>query len=399
MDLTINPGGRLRLGDFLRSHFQDTSWVEFRAAIAFVKFSGVRHIAPDLATFALRGRVEICVGVDFGGSTAQGLKALIDSIGKSGQVLACHNEAHTTFHPKIYLFKAADGVAEIAIGSGNLTEGGLYTNYEAGVVLRLDPACIEQAQMLGAIERVLDEWADSSTGTAKLLDLKFLNQLMDEGYVLSESACNKLRFAASKAAAARRTGREATKCLFTRVPVRVAPAAPPWPTALPTGAPAEEAELAVPEIAGAAGFLMTLQRTDVGHGQTSAGTSRRSPEIFIPLAARDHVPEFWEYPAQFVADPNKPKKQDRPGVKMWLGAQIIKVNMMIWPDKHDFRLRSEALRSAGRVGDILRMEKTDPGLGFDYLVHIVPQGTKEHRHYLSLCVNTVRNSKKLWGYY
>ena len=54
MDLTINPGGTLRLGDFLRSHLQDRSWVEFRAAIAFVKFSGVRHIAPDLATFTER---------------------------------------------------------------------------------------------------------------------------------------------------------------------------------------------------------------------------------------------------------------------------------------------------------------------------------------------------------
>jgi len=399
MDLTINPGGQLRLGDFLRSHFQDRSWVEFRAAIAFVKFSGVRHIAANLASFAQRGRAEIAVGVDFGGSTAQGLKALIDCVGKSGHVWACHNELNTTFHPKIYMFKASDGVAEIAIGSGNLTEGGLYTNYEAGLVLRLEPASIEQAKMLGAIERVLDEWADPSTGTARLLDVEFLNRLMDEGYVLSESACNKLRFAVSKAAAAKRTGRKDTKCLFSRVPVRRAPGAPPWPTALPTGAPEGPTEVEIPEIGVAVGFLMTLQRTDVGHGQTSAGTSRRSPEIFIPLAARDHWPRFWEYPAQFAADKNKPGKNDRLGVKMWLGTQIIVVNMMTWPDKHDFRLRSEALRSAGRVGDILRMEKTDPALGFEYLVHIVPQGTQEHRHYLSLCVNAVRNSKKLWGYY
>ena len=37
-------------------------------------------------------------------------------------------------------------------------------------------------------------------------------------------------------------------------------------------------------------FLMTLQRTDVGVGQTTTGTSRRSPEIFVPLSARDAAP-------------------------------------------------------------------------------------------------------------
>ena len=30
---------------------------------------------------------------------------------------------------------------------------------------------------------------------------------------------------------------------------------------------------------------MTLQQTDVGTGQVTEGTSRRSPEIFIPLVA------------------------------------------------------------------------------------------------------------------
>ena len=74
--------------------------------------------------------------------------------------------------------------------------------------------------------------------------------------------------------------------------------------------------------------------------------------------------------------------------------------MMTWPDKHDFRLRSEALRSAGSIGDILRLEKADATIGFDYLAHIVPQGTQEHRHYLAFCVNRTKGrSNKLWGYY
>ena len=42
-----------------------------------------------------------------------------------------HNPLPHTFHPKLYLFKSDDH-AEMVMGSGNLTEGGLYTNYEAG---------------------------------------------------------------------------------------------------------------------------------------------------------------------------------------------------------------------------------------------------------------------------
>jgi len=399
MNVIIQPDGPVRLGDFLTSHLQDEKWVEFQAAVAFVKFSGVRHIARDLANFMGRGRARVAVGVDFGGSTAQGLKALIDCIGTGGQVWAYHNELNTTFHPKTYMFKAADGTVEVSIGSGNLTEGGLYTNCEAGMVLHLNPTLPGDADVLRTIGVALDSWCDASTGTAKPLTLKFLNQLMNEGYVLSESVSNRIGREVRKAAAARRTGKKTAKRLFSKVAVRRAPNAPAWAFATPLTESEEAGEIEIPEAASAIGFLMTLQQTDVGHGQVTAGKSRRSPELFIPLRARDFALAFWDYPAKFVADAARPGKMDRHGVKMWLGAQIIDVNMMTWPVKHDFRLRSEALRSAGSVDDILRMEKTDTTRGFEYAVYIVPQGTQEHRHYLSLCVNAVTNSKKLWGYY
>ena len=144
---------------------------------------------------------------------------------------------------------------------------------------------------------------------------------------------------------------------------------------------------------------MTLQQTDVGVGQMSTGTARRSPELFVPLAARDAHPDFWNWPDAFSEDPEKPGKHDRPGVRMRLGNDVILVNMMTWPDKHDFRLRSEALWSAGHVGDILRLEKAGPTTGHDYDAEVIPQGTIEHAAYLRLCRHTVRNSEKLYGYY
>lgn len=402
MDVILQPEGGLRLGEVLLSYLADDRWVEFHAAVAFVRYSGVRHIAQALAEFAARGTVRIAVGVDFGGSTVEGLKALLDCVGDHGEVWVCHNAIGATFHPKLYLFKSAAGDAHVVCSSGNMTQGGMFTNYEAGVVLALDPAEGDQSRLLQEIERALDAWCDPSSGLAKQLDMGILRKLADLGYAGREAATPRDAPAEAKSGGSSKSGER----LFAPIAVPKAPAAPKWPFGAPPAVAEEVSRKARAQAAEAptarepVGFLMTLQRTDAGVGQTTAGTSRRSPEIFIPLAARDHAPDFWGWTAEFTADAARPGKMDRRGVRMWLGTGVIEVNMMTWPDKHDFRLRCEALRSAGNVGDILRLEKTDAALGFDYTAYVILQGTPEHRSALALCVNKAAGkSKKLWGYY
>ncbi len=155
----------------------------------------------------------------------------------------------------------------------------------------------------------------------------------------------------------------------------------------------------VEESVTATGFVMILQNTDMGRGQKTKGASARSPEIFIPLAARNFFPEFWGWQERFAEDPTKPGKFDRWKVPCRLGGEIIEINMMTWPVKHDFRLRSQRLRSAGSPGDILRLERTGPESGFDYYVEIIPQGTSAFEQYSELCKEKVHNSLKRWGYY
>ncbi len=45
------------------------------------------------------------------------------------------------------------------------------------------------------------------------------------------------------------------------------------------------------------------------------------------------------------------------------------------------------------------MEKAIPGAGYEYYAEVIPQGTSQHPVYLAICINSVRNSEKKFGYY
>lgn len=398
MELILQPFQFGRLGDRLKDAFSKQHWTSFRAAIAFVKRSGTRHVAPDLAALSQTADIEIIVGIDHGGTSSEGLGDLLKAISPKGRVIVFHNRLPLTFHPKIYLFRSSSA-AELMIGSGNLTEGGLFSNYEAGLHISLDLADSSDAAVLSSVEQALDSWADPSSGTALVLDDLLLARLGELGLVPSEAAL------ADRAVG----GRNPSQAHDSPFAARSEPRAPSTrQQALPSaessrepGSP-QDAHPATPSSTGSQGprgFVMTLHQTDVGHGQATAGTSRRSPEIFIPLVARDAYPGFWGWPDAFQQDPDRPGKRDRSGVRIRLGDEIVDVNMMTWPDRYDFRLRSEPLRSAGNVGDILRMEKTDPSSGCDYEIKIIRQGTEEHSTRLAQCRESVRNSQKQYGYY
>lgn len=389
IEFVSQPAQSNRLGDYLNENFTKT-WTHFRAAVAFVKRSGVRHIEANLAEFSLNNDAEILVGIDHRGTSHEGLRSLLEAVVPRGKVSIFHNPGSRTFHPKIFMFKSSSA-ADVIIGSGNLTEGGLFTNYEAGLRLQLDLAYPEHAQILQDIESVYENWSDTSLGTAVTLDLPLLNRLTALGLVPPETMISAAigqdsQYITEGPDNHPFTARGAPGAPRIRVPtvnVPAVPNSPPpvlWPRSL-------------------SGFVMTLQQTDVGVGQTTSGTSRRSPEIFIPLSARDVNPDFWGWTNEFIEDPRRPGKYDRLGVRMRLGGADIVVNMMTWPVKHDFRLRSESLRSSGNIGDILRIEKATPSAPYEYYVEVVPQGTTQFPVFLRLCTQTVRNSQKLYGYY
>jgi hypothetical protein len=306
---------------------------------------------------------------------------------------------NSTFHPKIYLFTNSRA-AECFIGSGNLTEGGLFTNYEAFVHLVLNRENPDDKRLLAEVENTLDLWTAAEQGTALKASTALLHDLKTRGDLPSEAAINEVRSAANRTIKAGIP--TPAKSIFASVPI-------PGPPRTRTAKVSESARLPFGGQAGIAsnGFVITLQNTDVGVGQTTRGAARRSPELFLPKACVNANPHFWGWPNLFKSDPNwKGKtdrdgfgKMDRKGVRMRLGTSILMANWWYNPEKIDFRMRNEALRSAGNVGDILKIEPGVEEDGYDYYVEIIPRGTSQFSRFEALCTERVRNSPKRYGYY
>ena len=90
---------------------------------------------------------------------------------------------------------------------------------------------------------------------------------------------------------------------------------------------------------------------------------------------------------------------DRTGVRMAIGDSVVEVSMTYFPHRHEFRLRHERLRSAGTIGDILRIERTVEPTAQDYSVTVIRQGDPGYEGAFARCTNAVTGrSQKRWGY-
>jgi len=184
-EVILQPVGA-RLGDYLNEHLRNPNCLEFSAAVAFVKYSGVRQIEHELSRFSARGAVRIAVGVDCQGTSVEGLTALLAAVEPRGQIWVFHNENDSTFHPKIYMFRERD-CADVVIGSGNLTAGGLFTNYEASIALHFELNNAADEAVYRQIEGTIHEWTDPTKGTSLRLNARLMEQLALNGYILTEA--------------------------------------------------------------------------------------------------------------------------------------------------------------------------------------------------------------------
>lgn len=438
-----HPDGAFRVGDFLCTNLNSTKWTHFYACVAFVKRSGVAHVQEALSAFSQDRDVRISVGLDHGVTSLEGVTDLKRSLGARGRLFAFKNANSSTFHPKAYLFRN-DEEADAVMGSSNLTEGGLYTNYECSLRAELTFSNPVQRALYESVQEQLDTWSTVMPGLCLELTDQLIQQLNATGDLPSEA---QIRERERRSRGNQKPAANAPASPFQSHPV---PPAPPPPTTHPRpggarapnlpGSTSSAAKAAssgaasptiTPTVTSASGrrtFGMTLQKTDVGVGRMTPGASGRSPEVFIPITALDLDPAFWGWTNRTTPGPNyvrdiawagrhaawlaKKRVTSRTGrpldkldwnnVTVQLAGHPAPFDIDIWfnPDKVDIRLRHSNLRAAGSIDDIMLIRQAPLRSGCGYDIEVIHKSDSRYSHTLAQLTTSIRgNSRKKIGYF
>lgn len=126
------------IGKIINQELQNS--IETQIAVAFLKKSGIKAIEDSLLMSLDKGaKFELIVGLDFKTTDPFAMKYFIDLRKKYKDVnFYCYgdkgdNRNDIVFHPKIYMFRNPKEVTSI-IGSTNLTQGGLMSNFEVNTI-------------------------------------------------------------------------------------------------------------------------------------------------------------------------------------------------------------------------------------------------------------------------
>lgn len=158
--------------EFIRAVRDDDSLENLDVVVAWAKRSGLSVIESDLHVLADRGcSLRLVVGIDQGGATRQGLELARDLF---DDVWVFHDRGGRTFHPKVYV-AWGNSSARVLVGSQNLTAGGAYFNYEAGIELTLQRPADDP--LLSSLHDFTDKLR-SDTEVCRLLDDAVLVELL-----------------------------------------------------------------------------------------------------------------------------------------------------------------------------------------------------------------------------
>lgn len=175
------------LRDFLDAARDDTRVTELRASVAWAKRSGLVRMRENLTAIRQRGGVQLIIGISEGGATRQGLELALEL---ATEVYVFHDPTGRTFHPKVYL---ATGPQRglLLVGSHNLTAGGLYYNYEAGISCQLDLENESDTQLANNVKSFFDRLI-TDREVCRRLDGELLNSLLrDPVYRIGDEDANR----------------------------------------------------------------------------------------------------------------------------------------------------------------------------------------------------------------
>lgn len=163
-------------GRVIAAALGDSHSTRFWAAVAWAKHSGLSRLQNDILRFrAAGGYAEIILGVDEGGATVEGLSLALKLFDEAH---VFHDPGQRTFHPKIYAVEGASS-ATLIVGSGNATKGGLFTNFEAGLVVNLELSDECDAALLSDVRAYFDRLG-SDAMFCRPLDADLVDSLIED---------------------------------------------------------------------------------------------------------------------------------------------------------------------------------------------------------------------------
>lgn len=178
----INQPFQGQLGNILISELENC-YTNFTIFSAFAKNSGVLRLKEAIEKYkSTGGYIKAFVGIDLDGTSYE---ALLNLFSLCDELYVIHSENFsTTYHSKIYLLENST-TAWCAIGSNNLTGGGLWTNFESCSIQSYDLS--SEKGELENIYAVIDKYtATDYSCSTKINSIDDINTLLEANYITKE---------------------------------------------------------------------------------------------------------------------------------------------------------------------------------------------------------------------
>ena len=174
------------LGSILIENLVGSAYNEFKFISAYAKNSGVARLKDSIETFKQNsGKVIAFIGIDQKNTSYE---ALIGLYNLCDELYIVHSENFSsTFHHKVYTFNKND-TSWVAIGSNNLTAGGLWTNYESTMIRQYNLTNKDEEAEYLKVTELFDRYSDESYQCSiRIGCIDQIDELLIEGYIAKEA--------------------------------------------------------------------------------------------------------------------------------------------------------------------------------------------------------------------
>ena len=179
----LNQPFQGQLGSVLIDKIENNNYSNLTIFSAFAKNSGVLRLKSAFEKFKKTGnRITAFIGIDLDGTSYE---ALLNLFSLCDDLYVIHSENMSiTYHSKIYLLEN-DSSAWCAIGSNNLTGGGLWTNFESASIQEF--SLPSQKSELDNIYAIIEKYTNPGyVCSTKISSIEDINTLLDSNYINKE---------------------------------------------------------------------------------------------------------------------------------------------------------------------------------------------------------------------